>query len=72
MFRIVVLHKTVTLASRSNVHGQDIVKPRTVVKCLWEDAFGVLLDKLDMPETTIDNVQIATNEKPTVVILCIV
>ena len=44
--------------------GQGIFKPRTVVKCSWDDTFGVLLDKLDLPETTrIDKVQIATNEK---------
>ena len=44
-------------------YGQNIIKTPTVVKCLWEDTFGTLLDKLDMPETTIDKVQISANEK---------
>ena len=43
--------------------GQDIVKPRTVVKCSWEETFGALFDKLDLPETTIEKVQISANEK---------
>ena len=32
------------------------------MKCSCEDTFGVLFDKLDIPET-IDKVQISTNEK---------
>ena len=43
--------------------GQDIVKPRTVMKCSWEEMFGALLDKLDLPETTIEKVHISANEK---------
>ena len=43
--------------------GQEIVKPRTVVKYSWEDTFGSLLDKFDMTEVGIEKVQIAANEK---------
>ena len=43
--------------------GQGIVKPRTVEKCSWEETFGALLDKVDLPETTIEMVQISANEK---------
>ena len=43
--------------------GQEVVKPRTVVKCSWEDTFGSLLDKLDMTQVSIELVQIAANEK---------
>ena len=39
------------------------MKPRTVVKCSWEDTFGSLLDKLDMTQVSIELVQIAANEK---------
>ena len=42
---------------------QEVVKPRTVVKCSWEDTFGLLLDKLDMTQVSIELVQIASNEK---------
>ena len=44
-------------------HGQNIIKTPKVLKGLWEDTFGTLLDKLDMPETTIDKIQISSNEK---------
>ena len=44
-------------------HGQDIIQPRTVVKCLWEDTFGQLLNKFDTTETNSGKVQIAASEK---------
>ena len=35
------------------------------MKCSWDDTFGVLLDKLDLPETTrTDKVQIAKFSDP--------
>ena len=46
-------------------YGQSIIKTQTVVKCSWEDTFVILIDKLDISETTIDKVQISTNEKST-------
>ena len=43
--------------------GLEIVKPRTVVKCLREDTFGSLLEKLDVTNVSVEKVQIASNEK---------
>ena len=43
--------------------GQEVIKPRTVVKCSWEDTFGSLLDKLDVTQVSIELIQIAANEK---------
>ena len=43
-------------------HGQEIVKAQTVVKCSWEDTFGLLLEKFDMTEVSTEKVQIAANE----------
>lgn len=40
--------------------GQEVIKPRTVVKCCWEDTFGSLLDKLDMTQVSIE---LSANEK---------
>ena len=40
--------------------GLEIVKPRTVVKYLWEDTFGSLLEKLDVTDVSVEKVQIAS------------
>lgn len=42
--------------------GNTTIKPRTVVKLCWEDTFGVLLDKLDLPEVMVEKVEICGNE----------
>ena len=41
----------------------DVIKPRTVVKCSWEDTFGSLLNKFNMTEVSIEKVQTAASEK---------
>ena len=43
--------------------AQNIVVPRTVVNCSWDETFGMLLGKLGMPDAMIDRVQIASTEK---------
>ncbi len=44
--------------------NQKVVRPRTVVKCSWEDTFEMLLGKLKMQaEITVEKVEICSNEK---------
>ena len=41
-----------------------VIRPRTVVKCSWEDTFGMLLGKLEMQaEVTVEKVEICANDK---------
>ena len=41
-----------------------VIRARTVVKCSWEDTFGMLLGKLEMQaEVTVEKVEICANDK---------
>ena len=41
-----------------------VIRPRTVVKCSWEDTFGMLLRKLEMQaEVTVEKIEICANDK---------
>ena len=45
-------------------HNLKVIRPRTVVKCSWEDTFGMLLGKLEMQaEVTVEKVEICANDK---------
>jgi len=43
--------------------GDELIKPRQVVKCDWGETFAALLDKLDLQEMSVAQVEISTNEK---------
>ena len=43
--------------------NQQVIRPRTVVKCSWEDTFEMLPGKLKMQaEITVEKVEICANE----------
>ena len=45
------------------IANQKLIKPRQIVKCSWDETFAVLLDKLDLPETTIvSKIEISGNK----------
>ena len=43
--------------------GCSVVKPRTVLSCLWTDSFSCILEKCSLGEELVEKVVISTNDK---------